>query len=106
MGLIMIKKWIATTARRIINKAKSASLLIMDKSASVMANAKTSFINRRIESVYRQRQKLIQHQRIEREMLAKQHAYELARMDKQIANREAKKHRLNGEAFANERGMA
>lgn len=84
----MLKKWIATMARRIITKAQSA------------------FIKRRIESSYKKRQKLIQHQRIEREMLAKQHSAELARMDKQIADREAKKHRLNGAAFANEKGMA
>ena len=84
----MLNKWIATTDRRIITKAKSA------------------IINHRIESAYQKRKKLVQHQRIELRMLAKQHAAELARMDKQIANREANKHRLNGAAFANERGAA
>lgn len=82
----MLKKWIATMARRITTKAKSF------------------LVTHRIESGYRQQKRLSERHAIELVILQQQQQEEMKRLAGLVERRESVKHRLNGQQFIAERG--
>ena len=81
---MMLKTWIAATARRLASKARAA------------------IIHRSIEAVYRKQQRMAAIHQQELAALQKQQQDEMQQMAGLVSRREGMKHQLNGSLFIGE----